>query len=199
MNQHFKPAPRRTPTQAAEGLPRWRWSVAEIERMTAEGLLHEDEKIELIGGEIVPMSPRGRRHEIIRGKVAMHFSRIAPLDVFVIAEPQFNLTDDSYTNPDILVHPAALLTPDVRGEDALLVIEISDSSLGFDLNTKAPLYAAHGVIEYWVINARTLVTTMHRQLQGATYVTRQKKAASRTLTPLLVPALAVALDDFDID
>ena len=96
MNQHFKPAPRRTPTQAAEGLPRWRWSVAEIERMTAEGLLHEDEKIELIGGEIVPMLPRGRRYKIIRGKLAMNLSRISPPDIFVIAKPPPTLTRISW-------------------------------------------------------------------------------------------------------
>jgi hypothetical protein len=50
-------------TTAAEGLPRRRFTVAELEQMVAAGILDEDERIELIGGEIVPMSPRGDQHE----------------------------------------------------------------------------------------------------------------------------------------
>ena len=115
--------------------------------MAVDGYFREEEQFELVGGEIVPMSPKGRRHEIIRGELAFRFTRLAPDDVFVIAEPQFNLADDTYLNPDILVHPASLKTPDVRGADALLVIEVADTSLRYDLNTKAPIYATHGVRE----------------------------------------------------
>ena len=198
MNQHFKPLPRRQPTQAAEGQPRWRWTVAEIERVAAAGVFHEDEKFELLGGEIVPMSPRGRRHEIVRGVLAMHLTRIAPADIFVMAEAQFNLTDDSYVLPDILVHSAKLRTPDVRGPDALLAIEISDSSLGFDLNTKAPLYAGYGVPEYWVINVNTLTTTVHGGLASGVYAKPREIRKGRQLTPSLVPALAVTLGKLDL-
>src|ERR1700736_6478358 len=118
MNKIFTPPPRRPTTRAADGLPRWRWTVAEIEKMAVGGYFREEEQFELVGGEIVPMSPKGRRHEIIRGELAFRFTRLAPDDVFVIAEPQFNLADDTYLNPDILVHPASLKTPDVRGADA---------------------------------------------------------------------------------
>src|SRR5258708_9525176 len=123
MNKIFAPPPQRPTTRTADGLPRRRWTVAEIEKMSADGYFHEDERFELVGGEIVPMSAKGRRHEIIRGKLAFRFTRLAPDDIFVISEPQLNLTDDTYLLPDILVHPAALETPDVRGGDALLVIE----------------------------------------------------------------------------
>jgi hypothetical protein len=53
-------------TTAAEGLPRRYFTFAELEEMTAAGILGEDERIELIGGEIVPMSPRGEQHEMLR-------------------------------------------------------------------------------------------------------------------------------------
>ncbi len=53
-------------TQAAEGLPRRRWTVAQIEEMVAKGIILEDERFELIGGEIVPMSPKGIRHELVK-------------------------------------------------------------------------------------------------------------------------------------
>jgi hypothetical protein len=135
--QDFHSAPYQRPTtRAAEGLSRWRWTVAEIERMAEDGYFHEHERFELVGGEIVPMSPEGRRHEIIRGALAFRFTKLAPDGIFVVAEPQLNLDDDTYLNLDILVHPTVIPTPDVRGGDALLVVEVADTSLRYDLNTK---------------------------------------------------------------
>ena len=194
MNRIFTPPPQWRPTtQAADGLPRRRWMVAEIERMAEDGYFREDERFELVGGEIVPMSPKGRRHEIIRTQLAFHFTRWAPDGVFVASETQFNLGDDTYLDPDLLVHPFAIPSPDVRGGDALLVVEVADTSLRYDLNTKAPIYAAHGVPEYWVINAATLTTMVHRQPSGKVWGFADEVAAGDTLTPLLVPALAVSL------
>jgi Uma2 family endonuclease len=194
MNRIFTASPHRRPaTLAAEGVPRWRWTVAEIERMAADGYFSGDERFELVGGEIVPMSPKGRRHEIIRSALAFRFSRQAPEGVFVVSEPQFNLDDDTYLNPDILVHPIAIPTPDVRGPDALLAVEIADTSLRYDLNTKAPIYAAHGVREYWVINAVSLVTMVHRKPSRNAYGSVDEVAPGAMLTPMLTPAFAVAL------
>jgi Uma2 family endonuclease len=194
MNRIFTPPPhRRSTTQAAEGLPRRRWLVAEIEQMAVDGYFREDERFELVGGEIVPMSPKGRRHEIIRTRLGFRFTKLAPDGIFVAPEPQFNLDDDMYLIPDILVQPAALETPDVRGGDALLVIEIADTSLRYDLNTKAPIYAAYGVREYWIINAVTLTTMVYREPSGKAYGVVDEVAPGATLTPLLAPALAVSI------
>jgi Uma2 family endonuclease len=199
MNRIFIPPPRRPTTRAAEGLPRWRWTVAEIEKMSADGYFHDDDRFELVGGEIVPMAAKGRRHEIIRGKLAFRFTKLAPDDVFVISEPQFNLADDTYLLPDILVHPVALDAPDVRGADALLVVEIAETSLRYDLNTKAPIYAANGVREYWVINAVTLATMVHKGPSGQSYGFVKEIAPSAVIAPLLVPALGVSLGTFERD
>src|SRR5260370_37124366 len=96
MNERFTLPPRRPTTQAADGLPRWCWTVAEVERMAAAGYFHQYDRFELLGGEIVPMSPKGRRHEIIRIALAFRFSRLAPQGLIVASEPQFNLSDDTY-------------------------------------------------------------------------------------------------------
>jgi Uma2 family endonuclease len=194
MNRIFTPPPHWRPTtQAADGLPRRRWLAAEVEQMAEDGYFREDERFELVGGEIVPMSPKGIRHEAIRGVLAFRFSRQAPDDVFVISEPQFNLDDDTYLNPDILVHPARIPTAKVRGGEALLVVEVADTSLRYDLNTKAPIYAVYGVREYWVVNAATLTTMVHRKPSGKGYESVDEVAPAHTLVPLLVPALAVSL------
>jgi len=194
MNELFSPAQQRPTTQTADGLPRWRWTAAEIEQMTAAGYFHEDDRFELLGGEIVPMSPKGRRHEIVRLKLGYRFTRLASEDVFVAAEPQFNLGPDIFLVPDLLVHPNAIVTPDVRGSDALLVVEVAETSLAYDLKTKATLYAAHGVPEYWVINASTLVTTVHTRPSGNAYASAPEIARDKLLVPTLVPSLAISLD-----
>ena len=70
MNELLRPPFLPVTTQAAEGLRRRRFTVAEIESMVASGIIAEDERIELIGGEVVPMSPKGRRHEVLRSEFA---------------------------------------------------------------------------------------------------------------------------------
>jgi len=200
MNRIFTPPPsyQRPTTRAADGLSRWHWTVAEIERMAEDGYFREDERFELVGGEIVPMSPKGIRHEAIRGMLAYHFTRQAPDGTFVVSEPQFNLADDTYLNPDILVRPIAIPTAKVRGGDTLLVVEIADTSLRYDLNTKASIYAAHGVPEYWVINAGTLATMVHRRPSGKLWDFVDEVAPGETLTVSLAPALHVSLGALEL-
>ena len=133
--------------------------------MVKAGIFAEDERFELIGGEVVPMSPKGRRHEIVRTELAFRMTKLAPAGVKVAAEAQFNLTDDTYVITDVLAYPATIKVPDVKGPSALLVVEIADSSLAYDLDTKAPLYAAHGVRHAWLIDP--IRTTLEVYALGA--------------------------------
>src|SRR5580658_4015042 len=88
-------------TSAAEGLPRRRFTVAEVEAMVAAGVMEEHERVELIGGELVPMAPRGNHHETVKIALVDHWNRAATV---------------------------------------VLVVEIADSSLGYDIGRKARLY-----------------------------------------------------------
>lgn len=186
-------------TRAAEGLARWRWTTTELIRLTELGVFRAEDKFELIGGEIVPMSPAGRKHEVVREDLENALRARCPATVGVVGEPQLNLTDDTYTEPDILVRPIAIRTPDVRGDTVLLVVEIAASSKGYDLATKAALYAQYGVREYWVVDAATLETTMHRDPSAIGYASIVLVPASNVLTPLLAPELAVRLSELDVD
>ncbi len=87
-------------TRAAESLPRRRFTVAEVETMVEAGVLDEDERLELIGGELVPMSPRGGRHELIMSALAYHWGRACPETCRLIGETTFRLSDDTYLEPD---------------------------------------------------------------------------------------------------
>jgi Uma2 family endonuclease len=200
MNERFTLPPQRPTTQAADGLPRWCWTVAEVERLATAGFFTEYDQFELLGGEIVPMmSPAGRRHETIRIKLAHRMARLAREDLIVAQEPQFNLSPDTFVKPDILLHSDAIQTYDLQGPDALLVVEVAETSLRYDLKTKLPLYTSHGVREYWVINAATRTTTVHRQPIGNVYSFTDELRSSARLIPSLVPELSVSLDELRLD
>ena len=186
-------------TTAAEGLPRRCFSVRELEQMVAAGILHEDERIELIGGEIVPMSPKGNRHEILKIALNLYWARRLPADLLMAPETTFRLSVDTYLEPDFVFYPKAAGLKGLDASTAKLVVEIADSSLGYDLGRKAGLYAAFGVVELWVIDAIALQTRVHRQSTATGYRSAVDLAAGETLTPLLVPALAVTLAQLDLD
>ena len=200
MNEHVrlpKPAPR-VPTQAAEGVPRWRWTTAELVHLTDLGMFTAEDRFELIGGEIVPMSPVGHRHELIADELDQYWGPFVTSDIWVTTERQLNLSDETYVKPDIWVRPAALRAPDTRGDTVLLIVEVAQTSLKFDTGTKAALYASHGVREYWVINAETLNTRVHRVPGAAGYGDAVTVPAGETLTPLLVPQLTTRLADLNL-
>jgi Uma2 family endonuclease len=202
MNQMFpklSPAqPVMRTTQAAEGVPRWRWTTDELLRLCELGLFDENAQVELIGGEIVPMSPTGRRHEVVADELALLWQPLLRPEGAMSQEKQFNLDEETYTKPEILVRPRAIKAPDLRGNEALLVIAVADSSLSYDLTIKAPLYARFGVREYWVVEAWSLITHVHREPTATGYASIVQVAADLEHAPLLLPELKVTMAKLDI-
>jgi Uma2 family endonuclease len=78
-------------------------------------------------------------------------------------------------------------------------VEIADTSLRYDIKTKMPLYSQHGVPEYWVIHAATLMTTVHRQPVGSVYASVEEVSPDKRLVPVLVPELAISLGALALD
>lgn len=185
-------------TNAAEGLPRRRFTVAELEAMTAAGILDEDERIELIGGEIVPMSPKGNQHEMLKTALTVYWATRLPPDLLFTTETTFRLTPDTYLEPDFVFYPKASGIRGLTAETARLVVEIADSSLGYDLGRKAALYASFGIAELWVIDAVKLITHIHREPGATGYGSVVVVAKDHPLVPQAEPALAVTLGDLDL-
>jgi Uma2 family endonuclease len=192
------PLTRAPVTAAATGLPRRAFSIAEVERMVEVGLLHEDERLELIGGELVMMSPKGIRHEILKAALLRHWFQRLPEALSLIPETTFRLAPDTYLEPDIVVFDRTRGLKALNGETALLAVEIADSSLGYDLGRKPAIYAAFGVRDLWVIDAIHLVTHIHRDPAPLGYRDIVAHAADETLTPLLAPALPLTLTALDL-
>lgn len=124
----------------------------EFELMVRQGILHEDERVELIEGNIVQMPPIGPGHsysvsrgtnELVAAFGATHFVRVqCPLNLLTHSEPQ----------PDFALVPKEALEPHQHPTTADLVIEVADTSLQYDRSEKASVYAAAGIADYWIAN-----------------------------------------------
>jgi Uma2 family endonuclease len=177
---------------------RRRWRASELERAIETGVIGHDERIELIDGEVVVMAAKGRRHEIVRTELTFYWSKRCPDDVVAASEPAFLLDEHNEPEPDMILFPRTLYAPDVRGDTVLLVVEISDSSLSYDLTVKATLYAAFGVTEYWVIDAKSLTTTIHRQPADDSYALVSIVPPTHVIQPVCAPALGLKLADLGL-
>ncbi len=186
-------------TSAAEGLPRRRFTVAEVEAMVAAGVMEEDERVELIGGELVPMSPKGNQHEVVKSALVDRWIRSRPDDCRLTQETTFRLSEDTYLEPDVVIYPRASGLRGLTGANVLLVVEIADSSLHYDTGRKAALYASFGIRELWVIDAVRLTTRVFREPAPDGYRDTQDFGPAERLVPVVAPdAFAVRLDDLEL-
>jgi Uma2 family endonuclease len=186
-------------TTAAEGLPRRRFTVAEVEAMVAAGVMEEDERVELIGGELVPMSPKGNHHEVVKIALVDRWIRARPEDCRLAQETTFRLSEDTYLEPDAVIYPRTTGLTGITGTNVLLVVEIADSSLRYDVGRKAALYASFGVRELWVIDAVKLSARVFRDPTAEGYRETRDFGPSDRLAPLFAPdAFALRLDQLDL-
>lgn len=185
-------------TRAAEGFPRRSFTVAEIRRMVEAGIIAEDENFELIEGEIVPMSPKGNQHEVIKAALNRIFARHAPDDLRLAIETSLYLDERTFVEPDLCLYPKRILPEDVRGSDVLLAIEVAGSSMSYDRGLKARIYARHGIGELWVVDAATRDSWVHRR-PGADgqWGVIEKTAAKAPLSPASLPGIAIRMADLD--
>jgi Uma2 family endonuclease len=187
-------------TRAAEGLPRRRFTVAEVEAMVTAGVMGEDERIELVGGELVPKSPKGNQHEVVKTALLDRWYRVRPQQCSLTPETTFRLSDDTYLKPDVVIYSRAGGLKGLSGPSVLLVVEIADSSLRYDMDRKAALYASFGVRELWVIDAAKLAARVFRAPGDEGYGEIRDFDASERLLPLAAPdAFALRLDELELD
>jgi len=137
--------------------------------MIEAGIIGEDEKFELIEGEIVMMAAKGTAHERIKSALIVAIARALPDHLTLGAETTLRLTSTILIEPDIAVLPRELFRKSASGfaqldpGEAHLVIEVAPTSLAYDKTLKAPLYARQRVKEYWVIDANERVTWVHTE------------------------------------
>ena len=179
-------------------LLRRRFTVHEYHRMGQAGILSEDDRLELLEGEIVEMAPIGSRHQATVDRLTRLFSgRVADV-VLVRVQGPVRLAEHSEPQPDVTLlrlredfyasaHPGP--------EDVLLVIEVSDSSTEYDREVKLPLYARSGIAEVWLVGLETEVVEVYRGSTGTDYELISESGRGQVLSPLALPALELAVDD----
>lgn len=185
MNAAFTPA-------------RMRISVERYQKMVATGVLTPEDRVELIEGEIVDIAPIGTRHARVTGRLNklcvlglgdQAVVRLAnPVDLGAFSEPE----------PDLmLLKPQAQEYGDThpRAEDALLLVEVADSSLAFDQGLKRDLYARHGISEYWVIDANAERVFAYSQPLDGCFLAVRTLRQGDLLSPLAFPTLQIPVAD----
>ena len=179
---------------AAEDAGLHRFTVDEYHRMGEAGILGEDDRVELIYGVIREMSPINRSHVIATSRTRQLFAdglagrasvyEQSPLHLEALAsEPEPDIA--IYSNPDVDAFGTAETAP-------LLAIEVADSSLSYDLRTKAGLYAEGLVPEYWVLDVQGRVLHVFRNALDGVYQTRAKYEPGSRVAPVSWP-------DFEIE
>jgi hypothetical protein len=164
----------------------------EYDRMVELGLF-EDERVELLAGVLVEMSPQGTPHAEVMTRLTRWL--IQGLGDRAAVRPQlpFALDDYSEPEPDLAVVPPGDYS-DAHPGRALLLIEIADSSLNKDRRIKARSYAAAGVPDYWIVNLVDRIIEVHRGPTAEGFASIVPVGPGQTVSPLHFPELALAVD-----
>lgn len=175
------------------------FSVHEFHRMIEAGVFGSEENVELIAGRIVVMPPRGPLHaSTVRRLHRMLLALGISVDA-IFDEKPIQLADDSESEPDIAIVEPNPVDPEYRNAHPTaafvrLVVEVSDSTVAFDLSTKASAYARAGIWEYWVVDLRRRCVLQHLQPQMDGYARIDTLSAGSGATLALPNGAQLAVD-----
>lgn len=180
---------------------RRRFTVEEYHKMGEVGILHEDDRVELIDGEIVELSPINRPHINCVDRLTRLFVRAVGDDVIVRGQSPVYLDEGNEPQPDL----AILREPnesEVRmkhqGEpgNILLLIEVSESTVSTDRSRKVPRYARAGVPEVWIVNIPKKVVEVYVEPVDGKYTRIGRVGQGDTVTLTALPGVTLAVSDF---
>ena len=179
-------------------LKRRRFTVDDYYRMAEVGILTEDDRVELLDGEIVEMTPIGSDHAgHVKRLTALFTSRLGDRVIVSVQDP-IRLSRHSEPQPDVALlrrradfysraHP--------RPEDVLLLIEVADASVETDRRIKMPLYARAGLQEVWLVDLTTERVEVYREPTVEGYREMRALARGQGLAPQAFPDLALGVND----
>lgn len=175
-----------------------RFTVEQYHAMGRAGILTEDDRVELIGGEIVRMSPIGSEHAFCVARVQRLFSKVLGEDHTVWAQNPIVLGGLSEPQPDV----ALLRQPDdsykrhlPTAADVLLVVEVADTTVERDREAKLPIYSSFGIREAWLVNLPDEVVEVHRRPTKSGYKNVRRLRRGSKITPLAFPGVTIAVAD----
>jgi Uma2 family endonuclease len=184
---------------------RYRWTRQEYEHLAGLGAF-AGRRVELIGGQIVKMSPKGSPHSVSNTLVEEALALVFPRRLYYV-RTQDPLALGEYDEPEpdaavVIGGPRDYLAGHPTAKQTVLVVEVADSSLAYDLGAKADIYAAAGIDDYWVVNLPDRVVEVHRRPAphpasetGHRYAERQTIPLGSYVTPLAAPDQRILVDE----
>jgi Uma2 family endonuclease len=178
-------------------LARRLFTVEEFHRMGKAGVFSEDDRVELLEGEIVQMTPIGSRHAACVDRLNRLFSQRVGERAIVRVQNPVRLDEQSEPQPDLaLLKPR----PDFYAQanpvpaDVLLLIEVAETSADMDREAKLPLYARSGVFEVWLVDLSAERVEVHRKPAPHGYQERRTVARGQHLAPQALSDLVLSVD-----
>ncbi|MBX6772277.1 MAG: Uma2 family endonuclease [Chloroflexi bacterium] len=179
-------------------LTRRRFTIREFEQMVQAGIFTEDDRLELIAGEIVEMTPIGRRHAACVVRLTHLLMRSFGSDAQVSVQNPLQLDEENQPQPDLM-----LLVPRVdfyaaghpRPADVLLLVEVAESSREVDRTVKLPLYARYAIAEVWLVDLEGGTLTVAREPGAEGYRFLRSLGRGERLSPLAFPDRSLAVAD----
>ena len=174
------------------------FTVDEYHRMGEAGIFGPEERVELIDGEIIQMSPIGHRHMVCVNRANTMF--IVAFGRRAVVSPQnpVQLSDWTEPQPDLVVfkprsdfYAAKKPTPD----DVLFAVEVADTTLRFDRNVKVPRFAAAGIPEVWIEDLKKELLLVYRDPRGDNYATSLTLRRADSVSPVAFPDIRFSIDD----
>ena len=186
---------------AAEGFAqRHRLTLDEFLRMGEAGILGEDARVELIEGDLIDMAPIGSRHAAVVGRLTHLLVQAAGDRAIVWVQNPISIDEHSMPQPDIaLLKPRAdsYSSAHPRPEEVLLIIEVAETTLAYDVKVKLPLYARAGIPEFWVIDIEHARITRYSDPHNDAY-TRTEPISLAEVDLLPLPGVSVDLSTLPI-
>jgi Uma2 family endonuclease len=179
-----------------------RFTADEYHRMAHAGILRDRERVELMDGEIVVMTPIGSRHAAC--VASANRALINAVGDTAIVQPQGSVRLDLYYEPEpdlVLLGPRTDFYASRHRSpgDVLLIIEIADSSIAYDRDVKAPIYAMAGIAEYWIADLNANVLWHYSAPDRGAYQRVEEHPRGQSIAPLQLPTCVVPVDVFLIE
>ena len=176
-------------------IKRRRCTLDDVRRMIASGIVREDERIELTGGEIVAMAAMGGEHfecVMLCNEVLTAFPEKT---WYGSVQSAIQIADDRAPQPALALVRRRDYQGELPGPDNIfLVIEVSDTTLGYDGRVKVPLYAAAGIPEAWIVDVKRRRITRYSDLRGSKYALAQPFQRGDMMASLVLPAIVFPVD-----
>ncbi|HEY9860166.1 MAG TPA: Uma2 family endonuclease [Candidatus Obscuribacterales bacterium] len=179
-------------------LLRRQFTVAQYHQMVEAGILTEDDRVELIDGEVIELSPISSRHAACVNRLNYLFhSRLRDRAIVRVQNP-VELSDRSEPQPDV-----ALLQPrpdfyeagHPQPQDILLLVEVADTTVEFDREIKMPLYAKSGVREVWLVDLNQNAIAVYREPSLSGYAQVEQLQRGQELTVQAITDVTLAVDE----